>query len=97
WAATTLDRALDRLRSEYGERDKGDVFDALRASLTGGELDRTGAAERLGLADGALKVAIHRLRQRFRRSIRAEIAETVLDPAEIDDEIRDLVEILRKK
>ncbi|MEM8996447.1 MAG: sigma-70 family RNA polymerase sigma factor [Acidobacteriota bacterium] len=97
WAATTLDRALDRLRRDYADRGHGEVFDALKGSLTGGEFDRGEAARRLDLADGAVKVAIHRLRRRFRRSIRAEIAETVLDPADIDGEMRDLVDILRKK
>lgn len=97
WAMAILGRALERLREECETRGRGELFAELKGSLTGNEPDRQQVAERLGLEDGAVKVAVHRLRKRFRTFIRAEIAETVGDPAEIDAEMRYLVEILRKK
>ena len=51
-------------------------------------------AERLGLTEGATKVAVHRLRQRFGAILRLEIAETVLAPADVDDEVRELIRAL---
>ena len=73
------------------------VVEALKGSLTGSEPPRSETAKRLGLSEGALKVAVHRLRKDFRRVLRAEITETVADPSEIDDELRHLVTALREK
>jgi len=58
---------------------------------------RSETAARLGMTDGAVKVAVHRLRQRYRELLRAEIAETVTDPSDIDVEMRHLVAALRRK
>jgi RNA polymerase sigma-70 factor (ECF subfamily) len=92
WAMSLLDQALARLREEYTRAGLGPVFDALKAALAG---DRAGVpypevAARLGLSVGAVAVAVHRLRQRYRKALRTEIARTVDDPADVDAEVRDL-------
>jgi DNA-directed RNA polymerase specialized sigma24 family protein len=94
WAASLLQRILQRLRAEYSDRD----FDVFRPFLIGEESrgDSTAAAERLGISHGAFKVAIHRLRKRYRNVLRAEIAETVADPTQVDDEIRYLLTVLAR-
>jgi RNA polymerase sigma factor (sigma-70 family) len=96
WAAISLDRALVRLRDECHTLGKGALADALLPYLTDtGQLPayRT-VAEQLGLTEGATKVAVHRLRQRFGAILRLEIAETVLAPADVDDEVRELIRAL---
>lgn len=96
WAAISLDRALGRLRDECHALGKGALADALLPYLTEtGQLPayRT-VAEQLGLTEGATKVAVHRLRQRFGAILRLEIAETVLAPADVDDEVRELIRAL---
>jgi RNA polymerase sigma factor (sigma-70 family) len=96
WAAISLDRALGRLRDECHTLGKGALADALLPYLTDtGQLPgyRT-VAEQLGLTEGATKVAVHRLRQRFGAILRLEIAETVLAPADVDDEVRELIRAL---
>ena len=92
WALTLLDQALSRLRAEYAADGKAELFAELKVTLT--ETSRSESyveiAARLGLSEGAVKVAVHRLRQRYREVIRAEIAETVAGGAEVEDEIRAL-------
>ena len=97
WAVTTLDEARRRLQAEYERKGQGELFAELEGSLTGEEPDRRQIAERLGLTDGAVKVAVHRLRRRLRDSIRAQIAETVDEPAEIEQEMRHLLAVLRQQ
>jgi len=76
---------------------KSAQFAMLKGSLTGEEqMPRAEAAARLGMTEGALKVAVHRLRQRYRDLLRAGIAETVASEADLDDEMRYLLEVLRK-
>jgi RNA polymerase sigma-70 factor (ECF subfamily) len=92
WALTLLDQVLTRLRAEYAERGKEHLFDALRGAMAG-EPDAASyrdSARQLGLSEGAVKVAIHRLRQRYRELLRDEIGRTVGAPEQIDDEVRDL-------
>ena len=92
WAAIALDRALRRLRAEYVELGRESLADALLPYLTdAGELPsyRTVAAD-LQMSEGAVKVAVHRLRQRYGAILRAEIGETVLDENEVDTELREL-------
>ena len=62
-------RALDRLREEWRERDRLETFEALCGSLTGDEPPRSETAARLGVTEGAVKVAVHRLRQRYRELV----------------------------
>ena len=96
WALALLERALEALRASYGEGDRSAVFEELRPHLVGGAplpaLAEAGA--RLGLGEGATKVALHRLRARFRDHLRAAVAETVADPREVDDELRHLLAAL---
>ena len=86
-----------KLRHESEADGKGELFEALKQSLTGDEPSRSETAARLGLSESALKAAVHRLRQRYRELLRAEIAETVSTRTEIDDEMRYLVEVLRRR
>ena len=97
WAQATVARALDRLRIESEQTGRGTQFEVLRGSLTGDEADRSETAARLDISEGAVKVAVHRLRQRYRALLRAEVAETVADPSDVDDEMRYLVEVLRRR
>ena len=97
WAQELTARAMEELRAESKASSKGELFEALKGSLIGEEPARSETAARLGMTVGAAKVAVHRLRQRYREILRAEIAETVSDPSDIDDEMRYLVAALRRK
>ena len=93
WAMTLLERAIERLGGEYASKGRRELFDQLKPLLLaegGGESYRK-AAGVLGLSEGAVKVAVHRVRQRFREAVRAEIAQTVATPAEVDAELRCLM------
>ena len=92
WALTLLGRVLDQLGREYVNAGKGATFEALRGMLSGDpELHSyTEVAARLGTSEGAARVAAHRLRRRYGELLRQEIAATVAEPTEVDDEIRDL-------
>ncbi len=92
WALTLLDRVLARLREEFTARGKGELFDLLRLYLVGdrGAPPQQQTAGALGMSVGALKVAVHRMRQRYRELLREEIAQTVGGPEQVDDEIRAL-------
>ncbi len=96
WAQESIARALECLRRESRDRGKGEAFETLKGNLTGEEPAHEECAAKLGMSEGAVKVAVHRLRQRYREILRAEIAKTVADPADIDDEMRHLVNALRK-
>ncbi len=96
WALTLLDRVLARLQDEYAASGRERLFEALRGTLTG-ETDAPRYAQlaaRLEMTEGAVKVAVHRLRRRFGALLREEIADTVAEPGEIDDEIRYLFKAL---
>ena len=97
WAQESIARAMQSLRAESEASGKGELFETLKGSLSGEEPTRSETAQRLGMTLGAVKVAVHRLRQRYRELLRAEIAKTVSDPADIDDEMRHLVDALRRK
>lgn len=89
WALMLMERVLHRLRDEHTAAGKADLFDALKGYLTGDDhgVPYSNLAGRIGSSEGAIKVAVHRLRRRFRDVLVAEIAETVEDPADIDGEI----------
>jgi RNA polymerase sigma-70 factor (ECF subfamily) len=93
WALTLLDAALARLREDHERAGRIDLFDALRGTLAAGgpEAPWAEVGARLGMSEGAVKVAAHRLRKRYREVLRQAIAETVADPSEVDDEIRTLL------
>lgn len=96
WAAIVLERAFHRLREEYDASGKAKLAKALLPYLT----DSTGlssyqaVAEDLGLTEGAVKVAVHRLRQRYGAILRAEVAETVLGEHEVEAEMRELLRVM---
>lgn len=91
WALGLLDRAVGELRAEYAGSGRAALFDALKDALAGGpDVPHAEKARELGLTEGAVKVAVHRLRQRYRARLRGLIADTVAGPDEVDDEIRDL-------
>jgi RNA polymerase sigma-70 factor (ECF subfamily) len=93
WATTLLERALERLGEVYAAAGKRELFEQLKGlSLAEGSRDayRQLAAE-LNLTEGAVKVAVHRLRHRFREIVRDEISQTVATPAEVDEELRCLM------
>lgn len=96
WANLMLERALHRLRREFETDGKTRQFDALKACLTDGapaeHYRELGA--RLGMTEAAVKSAVHRLRHRFGISLRAEIAQTVADPVEVEDELRYLFAVV---
>jgi RNA polymerase sigma-70 factor (ECF subfamily) len=95
WALRLTEVALARLRAESEAEGKGTLLTALQGSLTGEEPPRGQTAARLGMTEGAVKVAVHRFRKRYRELLRAEVAETVDDPSRVDDEMRYLVTVLR--
>jgi RNA polymerase sigma-70 factor (ECF subfamily) len=92
WALTLLDQVLARLETEFSLEGKATLFKELSPFLSGDQAP--GAypeiSQRLGLSEGALRVSVHRLRQRYRELLRLEIANTVGAPEEIDEEIRHL-------
>ena len=92
WALTLLDRALARLRDEFATEGKLAQFDLLKVFLSdvAGDGDYATLAEPLGLEAGAVAVAVHRLRVRYREIVRAEIAQTVATEAELKEEMRHL-------
>ena len=92
WAFTVLDRALATLGKEKVEH-----FDVLKPWLTGDSkiLSQAEAAKQLSMTEGAVKVAIYRLRRRFRDAVKTEIAQTLNDPAHVQDELTALIEAMR--
>jgi RNA polymerase sigma-70 factor (ECF subfamily) len=96
WALTLLDRVLAGLDAEMARSDKRVLYERLRPALAGDdEAPRyLLVADELGLSVGAVKMAAHRLRARYRQRLRDEIGRTVADPSEIDAEIRDLLATL---
>jgi len=98
WAMGIVTRSLQALRDEMSEIGKGDRFDLLKGYLTGAdELPREEIAARLDISEGAVKVAIHRLRQRYRTLLQAAIADTVSSEKDLQDEMRYLVAVLRSQ
>ncbi len=93
WAMTLLEQAMERLGTDYSLAGKQELFGHLKAHLlTEGSAETyRQLAGPLGLSEGAVKVAMHRLRQRFRDAVRAEVAQTVATPAEVDEELRCLM------
>lgn len=93
WALTVLERVMQGLAAEFARSGREEHFALLKPWLIGEEaaLTQAEAAARLGMNEGALKVAIHRLRKRFRELIRAEIAHTVGSEAEAGEELAHLL------
>lgn len=98
WALTLLETVLRRLRSEYEQDGKGRLFESLKPCLMGaGESQPYAAlADTLKMSEGAVKVAVHRLRGRYREQLKAEIAHTVASPGDVEDELRHLLRVLSR-
>ena len=98
WALTLLDTVLRRLRSEYEQEGKAELFAVLNPCLVG---DRTAQpyaelAVKLGVSEGTVKSAVHRLRQRYRQLLHDEIAQTVANTGEVDEELHHLFAVLAR-
>ena len=96
WALTVLDVARDKLREEYAAAGKAELFENIRIFEAGdkGLPPYAEVAVRLGITESAVKSAAHRLRQRFRELVRAEVAQTVAHPMDVDEEIRHLLSVI---
>lgn len=96
WALTLLNQVLERLEAEYRSGDNAALFSAIKGFLTGADESASYAslAPQLGRTEGALRVAVHRLRRRYGELLRDEIAHVVADPTEIDEELRHLTAVL---
>ncbi len=98
WAETVVHTSVERLGEEYRAEGKAALFRALKVYLSrpADREDYTATGGRLGMSADGVAMAVMRLRQRYRTAVRAEVANTVATPAEIDDEMRYLVELLAR-
>jgi RNA polymerase sigma-70 factor (ECF subfamily) len=92
WAMTLLEQARLQLQQDYTDSNRGEIFEHLKVFLSGDRapLSQAEVGDLLGMNEGAVKVAVHRLRQRYRECLREQIAQTVSTSAEVDEEIRHL-------
>ncbi len=92
WAVTLLATVIERLRAEWDDDGKATQFEALKIFLTAGKgaVAHADVARSLGMDEGAVRVVVHRLRKRYRELLRDEIAHTLADPAQVDEEMRAL-------
>jgi RNA polymerase sigma factor (sigma-70 family) len=97
WALAVLERVLTRLEQEYQVADHGNLFGYLKNSLVGDEhgLLQAQIAAELGMTENAVKQAFHRFRRQYRHLLREEIARTVLQPGDVEGELRHLIAVLR--
>ena len=98
WAHALLEQAVRRLRAEYVDNHKGELFDVLKDIQPGerGELSYAEIGARFGLTEQAVKNAVHRLRRRHREILRDEIAQTLNDASEIEGEIQHLMAVIAR-
>jgi RNA polymerase sigma factor (sigma-70 family) len=96
WAMTMLERVITRLRDESGSAGNANLYERLKSFLTVGrsEIPYAQAAATLGMTEGAVRVAVHRLRRRFRELLREEVAQTLAEPAQADEEMHALFSAL---
>jgi len=92
WALALLGKVIERLQAECVADGKGKLFEQLKVFLAAGkgETAQSDVAKALGMEEGAVRVAVHRLRKRYRVLLRDEIAHTLADPAMVDEEMRAL-------
>lgn len=92
WAVTVLERVLARLRDESAAEGKAELFGQLKPLLMVGKsaIPCAQVAEALKLTEGAVRVAVHRLRGRYRELLRDEVRQTISDPAQVGEEMRAL-------
>jgi RNA polymerase sigma factor (sigma-70 family) len=93
WAVALLARVVERLREECAAAGKAEQFEQLKPFLTVGKgaMPHAEAARALGMDEGAVRLAVHRLRKRYRQLLRDEIAQTLADPAQVEEEMRGLL------
>lgn len=98
WVMTLLKEVLQRLRSEYEQEGNAALFSEINPCLVGerAALPYAELAGKLNLSESAVKSAVHRLRRRYRKLLRTEIAQTVTAPGEVDEELRHLFAVLGK-
>jgi RNA polymerase sigma-70 factor (ECF subfamily) len=96
WAIAVVDQALRRLQQEFASSGRAHLFEALKGTLTDRQPTEPYAilAERFGLTEPAVKMTVMRLRRRFGEMLREEVAQTVANDAEVDDELRHLLRVL---
>jgi len=96
WAMTVLERALARLRIDSTEQGKSSEFDQLKKFLSEepGEGEYSAVAQRLGMPSSSVAVAVYRLRARYRELVRSEVAQTLSNPLELEEEMRHLYAVL---
>jgi RNA polymerase sigma factor (sigma-70 family) len=99
WAQTVMEQALKRLRDEHIAEAKAELFAQLKDFQPGvhGAVTYADVGARLGLSEGGVKSAMHRLRQRHREILREEIAQTVTRPEEIAEEVRHLIGVVGRQ
>jgi RNA polymerase sigma-70 factor (ECF subfamily) len=99
WATTLLARVLEKLEQEYTDTDRGDLFAACRGYLvgSGGTAGYAQTAAALGSTEGAVKVAVHRMRQRYRELLKQEVADTVESAQEVEEELRSLLAAVSRR
>ena len=98
WVLSMLDRVMGRLRDEFVQHGRQEHFERLKVFLLGqSDAPYAALAPEMNTSEGALKVAIHRLRKRYRELFRQEIADTVADPADVESELRYLAAVLTRK
>jgi RNA polymerase sigma factor (sigma-70 family) len=98
WVLTLIDRVLEKLRQEYVHHGRQEHFERLKLFLLAqSDAPYAELAQEMNTSEGALKVAIHRLRKRYRELFRQEIADTVADPADVESELRFLAGVLSRK
>lgn len=98
WALALLESVLKRMRADHVRGGKGKLFEALEPCLVGDRERQPYAAlgAKLGMTEGAVKVAVCRLRERYRECLREEISHTVVSPAEVEEELRHLFRVLAR-
>jgi RNA polymerase sigma-70 factor (ECF subfamily) len=96
WALTLLDRAMATLKEEYAKDSRQAEFDALKDYLSAprGSIPYADIAATLSVPQGTARAAVHHLRRRFGELFRAEVADTVSDPGEVQEEVRYLAGLL---
>ncbi len=96
WALTLLEQALTKLRAEFNAKGKLDLFDRLKMSLGGKEsvVSYRELGAKLGMSEAAVKVAVHRMRRRYRLLLRDEIQQTIGATEDVDEELRRLFDTL---
>jgi RNA polymerase sigma-70 factor (ECF subfamily) len=97
WALALLERVLGRLEAEYALEGRAELFRVARGFLMVGvdSVPYADAGRGLGMTEGTMRVAVHRLRKRYRQLLRDEIAETLSDPAQVEEELHSLQAALR--